>query len=236
MGKRMYDTGIVQQMWYMELPPADKALWWQLHAMMDNAGVFEINERMLEVLFGEKVSRERIFGAFGGRIQPVPNHPDKGVFVDYVAWANGRGLSKSSPSQRSILARLEELGLSEEKLAAMSRKRNAPRPVPPPPPPPEPAPEKPKPKRQATPRFRPPKVEDVAAYIAEMGYAVDAQRWFDYYSANGWRVGKNPMKDWKAAVRTWTRPKDGGTANAGGRKHATSWRDADLAPTEASIL
>ena len=32
---------------------------------------------------------------------------------------------------------------------------------------------------------------------------MDAQKWFDYYSANGWKVGKNPMKDWKACVRTW---------------------------------
>ena len=228
MSKRMYDTGIVQQMWYMELPPADKALWWQLHAMMDNAGVFEINERMLEVMFGEPVSRERIFGAFGGRVQPVPDHPDKGVFVDYVAWANGRGLSKSSPSQRSILTRLEELGLSEEKLAAMSRKRTAPRPVP--------KPEPPKPKRQAAPRFKPPTKEQVAQYVAEMGYSVDAQRWYDYYSANGWRVGKNPMRDWKAAVRTWTRPKEGGTGNATRHRHSTSWRDADLTPAEASVL
>jgi len=48
-----------------------------------------------------------------------------------------------------------------------------------------------------------PILDDVVAYCKERGNQVDAQRWFDYYSANGWRVGKNPMKDWKAAVRTW---------------------------------
>ena len=82
MSKRMYDTGIIQQSWYMELPPRSKALWWQLHAMMDNAGVFEINERMMEVMFGDKVTKSEIFGTFGGRVQPVPNHPDKGIFVE----------------------------------------------------------------------------------------------------------------------------------------------------------
>ena len=41
---------------------------------------------------------------------------------------------------------------------------------------------------------------------------MDPQRFVDYYSANGWKVGKNPMKDWRAAVRTWER--DSGTASA----------------------
>ena len=36
-----------------------------------------------------------------------------------------------------------------------------------------------------------------------MGYSVDAETFFDFYEAKGWRVGKDSMKDWKAAVRTW---------------------------------
>jgi hypothetical protein len=55
------------------------------------------------------------------------------------------------------------------------------------------------------PRFSPPSAKEVAAYCAENRYQVDAGKFCDYYTANGWRVGKNPMKDWKAAVRTWTR-------------------------------
>jgi hypothetical protein len=58
-------------------------------------------------------------------------------------------------------------------------------------------------KRKAKRRFTPPTREQVAEYIAEKGYRVDADRWMAYYESNGWRVGKNPMKDWKAAVRTW---------------------------------
>lgn len=49
----------------------------------------------------------------------------------------------------------------------------------------------------------PPTVEEVAEYCRERNNGVDAQRFVDYYTANGWKVGKNPMKDWKAAVRTW---------------------------------
>ena len=55
------------------------------------------------------------------------------------------------------------------------------------------------------PRFVKPTVEEVADYCRENGYAVDAQHFIDHYSANGWKVGRNAMKDWKAAVRTWVK-------------------------------
>jgi hypothetical protein len=54
-------------------------------------------------------------------------------------------------------------------------------------------------------RFTPPTLEEVQAYCYERNNGVDAQRFIDYYTSNGWQVGKNKMKDWKAAVRTWER-------------------------------
>jgi hypothetical protein len=58
-------------------------------------------------------------------------------------------------------------------------------------------------------RFVPPTLEDVQAYCDERQNGVDAERFIDYYTANGWLVGKNKMKDWKAAVRTWERNETG---------------------------
>ena len=57
--------------------------------------------------------------------------------------------------------------------------------------------------REKKKRFAPPTLEEVTAYCKERGNGVDPQHFFDYYTANGWKVGKNPMKDWKAAVRSW---------------------------------
>ena len=54
-------------------------------------------------------------------------------------------------------------------------------------------------------RFVPPTLEEVQAYCYERNNGVDAERFIDYYTSNGWLVGKNKMKDWKAAVRTWER-------------------------------
>lgn len=54
-------------------------------------------------------------------------------------------------------------------------------------------------------RFVPPAVDEVRAYCEERGNNVDAESFVDYYTSTGWLVGKKPMKDWKAAVRTWER-------------------------------
>ena len=57
-------------------------------------------------------------------------------------------------------------------------------------------------------RFTPPTVEEVALYCQERGNSVNAQRFVDFYAAKGWKIGQNPMKDWKAAVRTWEQRDD----------------------------
>ena len=55
-------------------------------------------------------------------------------------------------------------------------------------------------------RFVPPSVDEVKAYCAERGNHVDADRFVDFYTANGWTQGRGkPIKDWKACVRTWER-------------------------------
>lgn len=48
-----------------------------------------------------------------------------------------------------------------------------------------------------------PTLEEVTAYCNQRGNGIDPERFIDYYTANGWRVGKQPMRDWKAAVRSW---------------------------------
>ena len=62
----------------------------------------------------------------------------------------------------------------------------------------------PKPPKGAK-RFSPPSFDDVKSYCQERKNGVDPQAFVDWYTSNGWKVGKNPMKDWKAAVRTWER-------------------------------
>ena len=82
-----------------------------------------------------------------------------------------------------------------------------------------------KPPRQPQ-RQIPPKVEEVRAYAAERGYTFDPEAFMDYYAANGWKVGRNPMKDWKATVRNWARKE---------AAHGTGIRDTEpAAATDAA--
>lgn len=66
-------------------------------------------------------------------------------------------------------------------------------------------------------RFIAPSIDEVRKYIEEKGYSIDPERFVDYYTANGWMVGKSHMKDWKATVRNWER-NNGNDTGAGGRK------------------
>lgn len=52
-------------------------------------------------------------------------------------------------------------------------------------------------------RFVKPSIEEVRAFIKENGYHVVPEKWFYYYEANGWMVGKTKMKDWESAIRKW---------------------------------
>jgi hypothetical protein len=52
-------------------------------------------------------------------------------------------------------------------------------------------------------KWTPPTFTEVEAYCKERNRGVSPGKWYAHYTANGWKVGRNPMKDWKAAVRTW---------------------------------
>lgn len=72
--------------------------------------------------------------------------------------------------------------------------------------------ESPKPEKK---RFVPPTVDEVRAYCDERRNNVDPEAFVDFYSSKGWMVGKSPMKDWKACVRTWEK-RDGRKEGFGG--------------------
>jgi len=52
-------------------------------------------------------------------------------------------------------------------------------------------------------RFKKPTINDITDYCIERKNNIDSIRFFDYYESKGWMIGKNKMKDWKAAIRTW---------------------------------
>ena len=59
-------------------------------------------------------------------------------------------------------------------------------------------------------KFKKPTIEEIALYMEEKGMNNVAERFYNFYEAKGWMIGKNPIKNWKACVITW---KDGNLKN-----------------------
>ena len=80
--------------------------------------------------------------------------------------------------------------------------------------------------------FVKPSVEEVKAYCLERGNKVDPYQFVDFYESKGWKVGNQPMKDWKAAVRTWEKRETDKT----GPKKMYKGRDYDFKKLEGELL
>lgn len=67
--------------------------------------------------------------------------------------------------------------------------------------------DKPKVEKKKTTRkvFVKPTPLEIQSYVDEQNLQIDAERFYDYYEGNGWKIGRNPMKDWKATARNWSR-------------------------------
>ena len=85
-----------------------------------------------------------------------------------------------------------------------------------------------KPKRK---NFVKPTVEEIAAFCKEKKYTVNAQQFFNYYESNGWKIGRNAMKSWQAAVQNWN-TRDKANKKATGTMWSNNSTDADTAGYE----
>lgn len=83
--------------------------------------------------------------------------------------------------------------------------------------------------------FKKPTLDEVKAYCQERKNSIDAEKFIDYYESNGWKVGRNSMKDWKACIRTWEKNNFQKTQNQSFKvKGQPSWFGKNLSSKEAS--
>lgn len=83
-------------------------------------------------------------------------------------------------------------------------------------------------KRKSAARFSPPSREEIETYCLEADISIDIDHFVDHYTANGWRVGSKPMKDWKAAVRNWKRRDSEFGVSANARNTAKKTTDSSF--------
>jgi len=77
--------------------------------------------------------------------------------------------------------------------------------------------------------FIKPSVSDVMEYCQSNGHSINAEQFVDFYTANGWKVGKNSMKDWKATIRNWERRDKGNEKDTRSRAKRLSDKLDDIA-------
>ena len=80
--------------------------------------------------------------------------------------------------------------------------------------------------------FVKPTVEEIAAFCKEKKYTVNAQQFFNYYESNGWKIGRNAMKSWQAAVQNWN-TRDKANKKATGTMWSNNSTDADTSSYES---
>ena len=192
MAKRHTDTGIFDQQWFQQLAPEYKCFWFYLCAKCDHAGIWDVNLPLAQFFIGAaKIDdNNEILKMFGDRIINLGN--DKWYLTKYVAFHHGEVLHPNNNFHNSIIKSLDRFGLVEVDEKGNFIVKSEPG-------------DKKKVVKQSHSRRKltRPSLEQVKEYCKERKNEVDAQQFLNHYESNGWKIGKVPMVDWKASVRTW---------------------------------
>ena len=197
MAKRMTDTDKWKKRFVRELSSEFKLLWLYILDDCNHAGIWEVDLEVASIRIGETLkfdipAEDMLPQSFLDKIVIFDNG-DKWFIPEFIDFQYGE-LNPNSNVHKSVILLLQKYNLEgymkgtqtlpytvqDKDIVIVKEKAKAK-------------------------RFVKPTLDEVANYIQERKSfkIVDAARFYDYYSSNGWKVGKNPMKDWKAAVRTW---------------------------------
>ena len=69
-------------------------------------------------------------------------------------------------------------------------------------------------------------MEEVLEYCSERNNNIDAESFINFYESKDWKIGKNKMKDWKAAVRTWEKRKQNKPTMSKLDSQISAWQEA----------
>ena len=197
MAKRMTDTDKWKKRFVRELSSEFKLLWLYILDDCNHAGIWEVDLEVASIRIGETLkfdipAEDMLPQSFLDKIVIFDNG-DKWFIPEFIDFQYGE-LNPNSNVHKSVILLLQKYNLEGYMKGTQTL--------------PDTVQDKDivivKEKAKAK-RFVKPTLDEVANYIQERKSfkIVDAEKFFDFYSSNGWRVGKNAMKDWKAAVRTW---------------------------------
>ena len=188
----MTDTDKWKKRFLRELKPQHKLLWFYILDDCNHAGIWDVDIEVASIRVGEELIYDMLPQAFLDKIVIFDNG-DKWFIPEFIEFQYGE-LNPTTNVHKSVISLLDKYNL-EGYLKGSQRVESTLK-------------DKDKDKdivkaKVKVKRFTKPTIEEVVDYCNERNNDVDAEKFYDYYSSNGWKVGKNSMKDWKASVRTW---------------------------------
>ncbi len=211
MAKRFSDTEKWKKLWFRRLSPIHKCFWEYLRDNCNNAGIWEVDFELASFQIGAEIKPDEIERVF--KKQFIKINDSKWFLVDFIEWQYNCSLEELNPKNNAHLSAIRELEkfkikeiirglpkgcarassapleleLDKNKVKNLDKDTRV-----------EEKPIKPK-----STRFVKPKKTELDAYCKKMNYGVNTDRFLSHYNSNGWKVGKNPMKSWEAALKTW---------------------------------
>lgn len=215
MAKRMTDTDKWKKRFVRELTPQHKLLWFYILDDCNHAGIWEVDIDVASIRVGFDLSQDDLPSLFGDKVISFDNG-DKWFIPDFIEYQYGE-LNQNSNVHKSVINLLNKYNLEgylkgSQRVESTLKDKDTDIVI---------VKEKVKAKR-----FAKPTIEDIKEYCIQRNNFVDAEKFFDYYSSNGWKVGKNPMKDWKASVRTWEKNSTSEQSKGKVQQSLDTWQEA----------
>ena len=231
MAKRYFDTDIWKKRWFRSLSPKYKSSWWYLISQCDHAGFFEPDIDIMSIFVGEELDETELMETFSSRIEYLDNGKwfiPKFIQFQYKV-SHPDDLNLNNRVHKSVYERIEKYsylfrpideatkgharvmhGSSKEMEGAKDKDKDKYKDKV----------FKNKIKQIKRKVFKIPNENEVIKYCKERGNSVNAKRFISFYESKGWMVGKNKMRDWEAAVRSWEQAEQNNNSSIKGSSRA----------------
>tara|TARA_R110000824_G_scaffold34174_1_gene108968 strand:+ start:1280 stop:1903 length:624 start_codon:yes stop_codon:yes gene_type:complete len=192
MAKRFTDTDKWKKGFIRSLPAKYKLFWLYILDDCNHAGIWETDFEVASIRIGNKITEKEASKILSSQIK-IFDGGNKWFIPKFIDFQYGI-LNENSRPHLAVIKLLDKYdvynieGISPVDVAGMPNEIEKP----------------------IIKRFKEPNTGEVADYCIERKNNVDPMKFINFYDSNGWKVGKNKMKDWRACVRTWesNTPKD----------------------------
>jgi len=175
--KRFTDTTKWNEDWFLSLTTEDKLFWFYVCDNCNHAGIFKPNKTMFEYLLKTKIDLNKFVLSVNSdkeRVILLPN--GRWYLKGFIQFQYGIKLNPNSKVHNSVIKVLNENNIKSESEVLEGTKSDS----------------------------RPRTILEVENYFLEKGSnKKEGERFYYYYESQGWKVGKNPMKNWKMSASGW---------------------------------